>query len=115
HHDDEAEHGSLDAVADGIRAERRTDSALIEIFDRCRECAGTKCQRQVVSRFLAEITRDFAAVLNFALDAGSGTNEVVQNYGHLAADILLCEGPEAVCRIRREREIDLPHAGIRRA
>src|SRR5260370_15793863 len=75
--------------------------------------AGAESQRQIVSRFLAEIAGNLAAILNLALDGGRGNNPVIQNDGHLAANILLSEGPEALGGFRREREIHLPEARIR--
>src|SRR5260370_41056684 len=67
-----------------------------------------------MSGFLAEIAGDFAAVLDFALDGRSGSHKVVQNDGHLPAEILLGERSETPSCFGGECELNLPHAGIRR-
>src|SRR5258708_38659302 len=67
-----------------------------------------------MSGFLAEIAGDFAAVLDFALDGRSGSHKVVQNDGHLTAEILLGERSETPSCFGGEGEVNLPHAGIRR-
>ncbi len=68
-----------------------------------------------MSGLLAEIAGDLATILNLALDGRGGSHKVIQNDGHLAANILLREGAEAPRGFGRQSEINLPHAGIRRA
>ena len=64
--------------------------------------AGAKGQRQIVRGFLAEIAGDLAVILNLALDGRCGSHEMIQNDGHLAAQIILSEGSETACGFRRE-------------
>src|SRR5260370_36936076 len=105
----------VDSVGDGIGTERGATGALFERFSRGGKSPGSEGQRQVVSGLLAEIAGDLATILNLALDGRGGSHKVIQNDGHLAANILLREGAEAPRGFGRQSEINLPHAGIRRA
>src|SRR4029077_8403623 len=103
----------LHSVADGVRAKGWANGAFFEIFDGSRKRTGAERQCQVVSGFLAEVAGNLAAIINSALYGGSGSYAVIQNNGHLAANVLLSEGSKALGGLRREREIHLPHARIR--
>jgi len=43
-------------VADGVRAERRPDGALLKIFDRGGKRAGAKDKREIMGTLLAEVS-----------------------------------------------------------
>ena len=64
-------------MANGIGAERRANSALLEIFDGGRKRAGAKSEREIVGALLTEVTFDHAVIFDFALDDRSGLDDLV--------------------------------------
>src|SRR6266571_8807406 len=111
HYDDQAEDGSLHAVANGIGTEGGANRTLFKVFDGSRERAGAKNQREIVSLFLPEVSLDKTGIFNAILDDGRGIDAVLEDNGHLAADVLFREGAEAARGVRGKREIDLPLPG----
>ena len=87
-------------MADGIRAERWPDSALLKIFDRGRKRAGAQDKCQIMGTFLAEVSFDQTGIINAAIDHRSGVDAVLQYNGHLAALVLLGERAEAAGSFR---------------
>ena len=65
-----------------------------------------------MSRLLTEAALNVAAVVNAAIDSRRGVNTVLEDDGHLTADVLLGEGTEAASAVGRQGEIDLPLTGI---
>src|ERR1700683_5011829 len=86
--------------------------ALLKIFDGSRQGAGPQDVRQVLRRFLAEVTFDDAVVLDPAVDDRSGVNLIVEHDGHGMADVGFGEGSESRSRGIREMKSHVVLPGI---
>src|SRR2546421_5858560 len=112
HNNDETEHRSLHAVADGVRSEGWAYRALLKILNGSGQRARPEYQRQFVCAILAEVSFNHARVFDAAINHGSGLDLMIEDNGHFIANILFRERPKALGGFRRKREIHLPHAGV---
>src|SRR5205085_11521428 len=94
-------------LLDRILAEARTDGALLDHRERCRQRAGAQEDREVVGRLHGEIARDLALSAGDRLaDHGRGDHLVVEHDREGQPDILL-RGLRELARTRRiELEAD---------
>src|SRR6267154_754115 len=112
HDHDQAECRSLHTVANGIRAERRPNSALFQILDGSRQRTSAQHQRQVMRRFLTKVAFYHAVVVDSPVDHRCRINAMLQYDRQLTAFVLLGEGSKAVRGFRGENKIYLPLARI---
>src|SRR5215469_6931665 len=94
HHHEEAQYGSLHAVTDRVCPKGGANGALFEIANRRRKCSSAKDDCQFMRALLAEIPFNHSGIVDATVDDGIRFDAMIEDDGHVAAEIRLGEGPK---------------------
>src|SRR2546429_9997612 len=95
-----SQYGSLHTVTDRVGPKRGANGALFEIFNRRRKGPSAKDYCQFMSALLTEIPFNHSGIVDASIDNGIRFDAMIEDDGHVAADILLGEGPKAARGLR---------------
>ena len=92
---------SDDALVDGVSAEGGADGGLLQEVDGGGQSAGAEEHGEILHALLADATAgDVALIANLALDDGDFLDAVVEDDGHVLADVGAGPGGELMSRRR---------------
>src|SRR5579859_226355 len=99
-------------LADGVNAQRGTDTALFQNLDSRRQRPGFKLDAQIFGALLGEAALDDSLIVNFLFNGGKFDHPVIEHDGQIVANMGAGKVAKAVAAVTVQRETYNGGAGV---